>query len=150
MSERHSRGKNSEATYEHSDVSIRGIVLFTIGLIVATAIVMWLMAWLFLDFEDRAATAEAAEIPRTRVTDARPEHPPEPVLQGAPGSRFELQDPVVEMEDWRRQEREMMEQTGWIDRNEGTVRIPVERAKALLLERGLPVRERAAAGGPES
>ena len=150
MSERHSNGKSSEATYEHSDVSIRGIVLFTVSLVVATAIVMVLMAWMFLDFEERAATAEAAEIPRTRVSDPRPEHPPEPVLQGAPGSRFELQDPVVEMEDWRRQERRLIEGTGWVDRNEGIVRIPVERAKALLLERGLPVRERPAAGGPES
>jgi hypothetical protein len=28
----------------------------------------------------------------------------------------------------------------WVDRNAGTVRIPVDRAKDLALERGLPAR----------
>ena len=28
----------------------------------------------------------------------------------------------------------------WMDKSAGTVRIPIDRAKALLLERGLPVR----------
>jgi hypothetical protein len=44
--------------------------------------------------------------------------------------------------DYRAHEQEMLTTYGWVDRGEGMVRIPVERAKDLLIERGLPVRER--------
>jgi len=49
--------------------------------------------------------------------------------------------------------REMEEKTlttyDWSDRNAGTVRIPLERAKALVIERGLlPVRGAAAEPAP--
>ncbi len=140
----------SQRGYESADVSVRGIVVSAIGLVLGSALSLALMAWMFLDFEQRAAKAEAERIPPTRVSDPLPEHPPQPVLQAAPGSSFELQDPAIEMQDWRRQEQELLESSGWVDRNNGIVRIPVERAKQLLLERGLPVRRRPAGGGPAS
>jgi hypothetical protein len=139
MSERHS-GTGAPAPYEKADVSIRGIVLFTVGLAVATALSMWLMGGLFRQLDEREAREAEAIPPTTRVPGARPQRPPEPVLQGAPGSRFELQDPIVEMQAWRRHEDELLSSSGWIDRNAGTVRIPIDQAKRLLLERGLDVR----------
>jgi hypothetical protein len=36
----------------------------------------------------------------------------------------------------------------WVDRNAGTVRIPIDRAKALLVERGLPTRPGAGPASP--
>jgi hypothetical protein len=35
---------------------------------------------------------------------------------------------------------ELLEGYGWVDRSAGTVRLPIERAMQLLLERGLPTR----------
>ena len=46
---------NGEATYEKADVSIRGIVLFVVGLDLATALSMWLMSALFGLFGAREA-----------------------------------------------------------------------------------------------
>ena len=145
MSERQS-GSGAPAPYEKADVSIRGILLFTVGLAVATALSMWLTAGLFRQLGEREAREAEAIPPATRVPGARPQRPPEPVLQGAPGSRFELQHPIVEMEAWRRHEHELLNSSGWVDRNAGTVRIPIERAKRLLLERGLVVRGEASDG----
>jgi hypothetical protein len=34
----------------------------------------------------------------------------------------------------------MLTTYGWMDQNAGVVRLPIERAKELILERGLPVR----------
>ena len=150
MNERAPRNGGTGAHYERSDVSVIGIVLSTIGLVVGSALALALMAWMFLEFEKRAAAAEAERIPPTRVSEPLPEHPPKPVLQAAPGSSFELRNPAIEMQDWRRQEQELLESSGWVDRNNGIVRIPVERAKQLLLERGLPVRERPPDGAPAS
>ena len=116
---------------------------------VATGLIMVLMAWLFSNFEQRVAKSDAAATPATRLEAIKPDHPPGPVLQGAPGSRFELLDPVVEMEAWDAQMDDVLATSGWMDRNNGTVRIPIEEAKKLLLQRGLTVRAQGevAAGG---
>lgn len=37
---------------------------------------------------------------------------------------------------------------GWIDRRQGIIRIPIERAMALIAERGLPTRAPAQGGKP--
>jgi len=131
----------SGPAYEKSDVTIGGVVTFTTVLAVATAVVMALMVWLYQGLEGRAARVDAASQPRTRVQGQVPEHPPEPVLQGSPGSNFELADPIVEMEAWDRRMDEKLATSGWTDRNAGTVRIPIDEAKRLVIERGLPVRE---------
>jgi hypothetical protein len=63
-------------------------------------------------------------------------------LQGSPGSRFELRDPLPEMLELRAQEDALLETPGWIDEDAGRVRLPIERAKELLLERGLAARDK--------
>lgn len=131
----------SAPAYEKSDVTIRGVVTFTVVLAVSTAAVMALMAALFQNLEGRAEATDAASRPRTLVQGALPEHPPEPILQGSPGSNFELEDPIVEMEAWDHRMDEQLASSGWVDRNAGTVRIPIDEAKRLMLERGLPTRK---------
>jgi hypothetical protein len=37
----------------------------------------------------------------------------------------------------------LLDSYGWVDENAGTVRIPIERAMDLLVQRGLPVRPQA-------
>jgi hypothetical protein len=39
----------------------------------------------------------------------------------------------------RAHENEVLTTYGWVDQNAGTLRIPIERAKELLIQRGLPV-----------
>jgi hypothetical protein len=41
------------------------------------------------------------------------------------------------------EERRAQQEYGWIDEGLGIVRLPIERAKELVLERGLPVRQQA-------
>jgi hypothetical protein len=53
--------------------------------------------------------------------------PPEPKLQISPSL------------DWQsmvRQETETLESYGWVDRNTGMARIPIERAMEIMVERG--------------
>ena len=44
------------------------------------------------------------------------------------------------MDDIRANEDRILYSYGWSDEKAGTVRIPIERAMELLVERGLPVR----------
>jgi hypothetical protein len=57
--------------------------------------------------------------------------PPEPRLQT---------DPRDDMANLRRSEDDVLDSYGWVDRNAGVVRIPIERAMTLVVERGLPTR----------
>jgi hypothetical protein len=87
--------------------------------------------------DDRVRRATGERLPPSLAAGDAP-RPLEPVLQGAPGSRFPLEDPVREMEALRREQRAKLDGG----------RLPIERAKKLLAERGLPVRDAAEPEGP--
>ena len=143
-----------DAGYERRDVQISSVVRFGAGLFVGIIVALLLMWGLYRYFESGVAEAERAEVPATRLATDQ-QQPPAPVLQSAPGSKFELSDPVEEMKQMREEEDELLTNPGWVDQNAGVVRIPINRAKELLLERGLPVRSPTAtpdseAAAPES
>jgi hypothetical protein len=54
--------------------------------------------------------------------------------------------PANEIYEFRLRENAELTEYGWVDRNAGTVRIPIEQAKDLLLRRGLPSRPAASEG----
>jgi hypothetical protein len=58
--------------------------------------------------------------------------PPQPRLQT---------DPRQDLLNLRRQEDEILNSCGWVDKNAGIVRIPIEQAMKITLERGLPTRQ---------
>ena len=55
-----------------------------------------------------------------------------------PAPALLVQEPV-NLETLRAHEHEVLTTYGWADKNAGTFRIPIDRAKDLLIERGLPV-----------
>ena len=66
-------------------------------------------------------------------------------MVGGPSSVPSLlvQEPM-NLKKFRDDEERLLTSYGWVDQNAGVVRLPIDRAKALLLERGLPVRGEAA------
>jgi hypothetical protein len=122
---------NPAVHHEESDVNIRGILGFAAGLIVV-AIVIHVAIWgLFRFFDARAARqAEQPEFPLAVTQETR--LPPEPRLQT---------NPRQDMADLRAAEDETLTTYGWVDRNAGVVRIPIEEAMRLTLQRGLPSRK---------
>jgi hypothetical protein len=49
--------------------------------------------------------------------------------------------PQTDLKEFRAREQTELESYGWINRTAGVVRIPIDRAMELVLERGLPVRD---------
>ncbi len=43
------------------------------------------------------------------------------------------------MADMRKAENESLNKAGWIDQQKGIVRLPIDVAKQLVVQRGLPV-----------
>jgi hypothetical protein len=120
---------NPDVHHEQSDVNIRAIFGFGAALIVVAAVVHLLIYVLFGYFNARENAKVPAEYPLAATEEQR--QPPEPRLQT---------DPRQDLADLRAKEDDALGSYGWVDKNAGIVRIPIETAVKLTLERGLPSR----------
>jgi hypothetical protein len=117
------------AHHEESDVNIRAILGFGASLIVVAAVIHLLIYGLFTYFDSREGVKVPAEYP---LAASQGHHePPEPRLQT---------DPRQDLADMRAKEDEVLGSYGWVDKNAGVVRIPIDTAMRLTLQRGLPSR----------
>jgi len=113
--------------YEKSDASPRGLLYFAVimaALLAATAL------FLIAVFK----YSERAENPRPVIAEpfvgTRP-LPPAPRIQATPG---------MDMQSYYESQQQILTSYGWIDRQNGVVRLPIDRAMELILQRGLPTR----------
>jgi hypothetical protein len=116
-----------EAFIESDGVSYRGIVVFIVILAVTTFICQGIVVGMF-----KYMDAKAVESSRARSAMATPTgtQPPGPNL---------LTDEPANMKHFATTEDEALHTYGWEDKNAGVVRLPIHRAKELMLERGFPV-----------
>jgi hypothetical protein len=114
------------AGYEVSDVNIRGLVMFLVGLIVSMAVVVFAIAGFFFFLDARV---EKLDPPRPPLADLRPKTVPAPQLQ---------ESPARDMQTLLVQQEAALGETKWIDKEQDVVQIPIERAMQLVVERGLP------------
>lgn len=149
---------NPDVEHEHTDVSVRPIAWFVVGLGVFGAVVCVLMLVLFNLLEQRAESNELPSSPLAR-TEAE-KLPPEPRLQAAPGfgvtppgeerKNLELQRPQAEYEELRRAWKKQLDSYGTADPNTGLTRIPIDQAKQMYLARQAQQAAPAAAAAPSS
>jgi hypothetical protein len=134
---------NPDVQHEKSDVRVKPIILFAVYLTVAAAIIHVMIYLLFNYFEDRERTEQA---PRSPLAAERQQLPPAPRLQLAPSKpgqdKPDLKEhPLEELKVMRAEEEAALDNYVWVDEQAGTVRLPIKRAKELLLEKGgLPAR----------
>jgi len=113
---------------EGDGVSYSGIVWFVVILTVTTVFCQLLVWGLFEYMQSREFARDPA---RSIVAAPTGTPPPTPNL---------LTDEPANLKHFRDAEKTTLETYGWVDQNAGTVRLPIEKAKQLILERGLPVR----------
>jgi len=114
--------------HEESDVNIRAIFGFGIGLFVVAVVVHVAIYLLFLYFSNGQQAANSVrQYPLAAGQENR--LPPEPRLQT---------NPRQDLQDLRAQEDQLLNGYSWVDRNAGVVRIPIAEAMRLTIQRGLP------------
>lgn len=113
---------------ESDGVNYRGIVVFVAILTITTLVCELIVVGMFKMFDARQATSGAARAPMSAPAGALP---PPPNL---------LIDEPANLTQFRASEEQVLNNYAWQDKSAGVVRLPIERAKNLLLERGLPVR----------
>jgi len=133
----HSHGElvNENVHHEESDINIRAIITFIVVLFAIVIVIDVLCVGLFKLFdkiEDKTqpSVTPLAAAPATLGADF-----PAPGLQTTPWA---------DLTKLRADEAAFLHGYGWVDQTAGIGRIPIDRAKAILLEKGLPVRPEAA------
>jgi hypothetical protein len=114
--------------YEQEDVDVGALVRFAAAILVGAVIAgvaLWfaVRVWMGQPLPAQIQIAPAAVTPPVA---------PGPGLDAMPEANLQR---VLE------RDRERLETYGWVDRDAGVVRIPVEEAMRLLVERGVPARE---------
>ena len=112
------------AGYEHTDASVAIVVKFLAWLAISAVVIHVGLALLFGAFATRRV--ERAEPRFPLAVHEGPRLPPEPRLQ-----RFPREDIL----SFRLGEEATLQRYGWIDKDAGTVHIPIQDAMRAVLER---------------
>jgi len=122
-----------EQGFEPTDVSPARVALFGVGTLVTIALAGLLLWWLVGIFAGLTEHGPASWIERTELV------PQPPQLQRQPTDELEL---------YMARERGILTTYGWVDRDAGLVRVPIDEAMSLLAERGWPEQDGAERGEP--
>ena len=134
--------------FEHEDLSSRTALYFLAGLVLV-CLVVYLIVFGMYRFLDSYATAhQPAMSPMVKpeadtraVTPGNAETFPQPRLEE--NERTQLRS-FIEDQDQK------LASYDWVDKDRGTVRIPIDRAMELVAQRGLPVHTEGASSAQSS
>jgi hypothetical protein len=123
---------------ESSALSPKPVLLFMAVLFVATAFVFFVVKGLDWSFRKLELEKASQGQSQTEVQTGR-QLPPEPLLQGAPGKGDQPTElPLEAMATLRKQKERHLTSYGWVDKTSGIAHIPIDRAKDIIAEKGLP------------
>jgi hypothetical protein len=128
---------NPETHHESTDVPVRPLfwsVVIFIVVGVLSHIALWLLYNAFVKSE--RARMDPPQTNVARPADASvPQN--QPLLQPFPRGEVlpQRNTPVTDLQDMRAAENQALHNYAWVDKEKGIVRIPIENAKALLVQR---------------
>jgi hypothetical protein len=111
-----------EPSYEKGDVQFRGVLIFAVALAVGVVLTLVLVSGMIAVLAQQSPSTM-----RASPTGTPSVAPPPPTLQAQPSE---------ELHRYRDEQSRILSSYSWIDRKAGIVRIPIERAMELVVERG--------------
>ena len=112
--------------YEHRDADTSSLLKYGLGLVIVLILVLFSMKWVFSYFaKSQPLGPPASPFENVRVL------PPQPRLQVKPGA---------DLRSYCGDQMQKLGSYGWVDQENGVVRIPIDRAIDATIERGLPAR----------
>ena|SRR5579863_9471287 len=115
--------------HETVDANVRGLVRWGIGVFALLATGLLVSVVVFRYF----VTHQALGPPASPFENARA-LPPAPLLQVTP---------AADLSHYLHQQNQRLDTYGWVDQKSGIVRIPIEQAMELLVQKGFPIENQA-------
>lgn len=139
MADTNHHGHATPARTEGDGIAYRSLAWSMVILALIT-LTCYLIVWGFYVFmESRAESNDPVRSPLAApatyptIVDGR-------IVSGSTAPAPLLVNEPANLQKFRAQELETLTTYGWVDQNAGTVRVPIDVAKDLVLSRGLPVR----------
>jgi len=144
--ERQHSQTNPEFEYEHLDWRPRLVYIFLGGLALTGVLVYFVVLGLYDAIDAYQNRHQPPQNPLVKSeADTRTVSPE--AIEKFPQPRLEKNE-RLQINDFRLEEEQTLYSYGWIDRQAGLVRIPIDRAMELVAERGLPTTPKAGAVPP--
>lgn len=118
--------RHQDISFEHSDISARGVVI-TGAAVLAGALIVSSLVFLYSGFLAHQR-AQSSPPPLPIELHGNP-MPPEPRLQASP---------TRDLRSLRMQEDSVLGKYAWIDKSKGVAALPIERAMEIIAQRGIP------------
>jgi hypothetical protein len=126
---------NEDVAHEHGDVNVRSVIAFGIAILVTVGVAAALMYGLFWGVFEKQAKARDPEVSPHAVTNA---------TTTPRGPQLLTNEPKY-LRDFHQEEETKLDGYGWVNQGQGVARVPIDAAKKLIVQHGLPVR----AGAPD-
>ena len=131
MSESPDNPDNPAVVHEESDVNVGAILRWGVGLAAVALAVLVFLWWLQGIYTVQTERQQTRQFP---IAEARQdEPPPEPRLQNAPQQ---------DMQKLRADQESRLTSYGWVNKEAGIARIPIEEAMKAVVQQGVPTREK--------
>ena len=133
-------GHHDPAIGDHQEDAIEfGAILKATAGLAAVTVASYFLMWGVFNVLARQTDAASGARAYPLAIGQENRLPPEPRLQT---------DPRQDLRDLRRADAAALNGYHWVDKNAGVVRIPIDAAMKLIIERGLPSRGGAAQDAP--
>lgn len=126
----HGNLENADTHHETSDINVRAIIWFVVvltGIVLAMNVSMYGLLRVLQHYERKNEPYVTPLAPAA----AQPGDFPAPSLQTTPWT---------DLHTFRADQQNYLNGYGWVDEKLGIARIPIAKAKEMLLQRGIPVR----------
>jgi hypothetical protein len=142
----HDELHNVDVEHEHIDVNLRAIGV-SVGVLGVTVLVSQVAMYvLFGWFEDEARRKDPPQSPLAAPATEQPASTTgSPYFStGVTGPQLLTDEPTA-LAKQRAEEAKRLQSYGWVNQAAGVAHVPIDEAKKLIVQRGLPVREGAPA-----
>lgn len=136
---------NPETQHEETDVNVRALIWFFVIFIIGGIVTYVGVYGLYKGLISLERTRSGPPLTAIQRPEGMSIPKNEPLLQPFPRKAGDVilppyrTTPVTDMVEMRRQEDRILHNYGWVDKEKGLVHIPIEIAKTLVLQRGLPM-----------
>ena len=156
----HPVNSNGHGDYERRDIGAATIMYFLLGLAASIVVAYFVVDGVYHFLDRRAASQQAPVSPLVANAPTDTRHLPPAYKTDAESTNYEkylrknFPEPQLEtnerteLDKIRLGEEETLNSYDYVDKNAGVIRIPIDRAMDLLIQRGLPVRQQSGTAAP--
>jgi hypothetical protein len=127
--------------YERQDIGAKGVLYFLLGLALAGIFTYLVVDGLYSYLDKRSEAQQAPVNPLVTNAPADTRHIPDKYEEKAFPDPLLEKDEFTKINEFRAKEDQTLSMYDYVDKNAGTVRIPIDRAMDLIAQRGLPVQK---------